>query len=173
MQIRVATAGDADAIAALHTENWRSTYRGLLSDDYLDRLIVEERRTLWRQRMASPPANQHVIVGTEEGKIIGFSSMLGNEDEQWGNMLDNLHVVAQRKGQGLGVQLMRETAKWFQQNFPDKSMYLWVLEKNDAARGFYERHGASNEEAQIWSSPDGGALPVLRYVWHDFSALFP
>jgi hypothetical protein len=33
--IRVATAADADAIAALHAESWRSAYRGLIPDDDL------------------------------------------------------------------------------------------------------------------------------------------
>jgi len=173
MQIRDATLSDTDVIAALHTQSWRNTYRGILNDNYLDHAIVDERHALWQQRMASPPANQRVMVAVQEEKIIGFSSMLGNEDEQWGNMLDNLHVIAEHKGQGLGVLLMRETAKWFQQHYPDKSMYLWVLEKNENARRFYERHGASNAESEIWAAPDGCALPVFRYVWQDFSVLLP
>jgi hypothetical protein len=34
--VREANAGDAAAIARLHVESWRATYRGILRDEYLD-----------------------------------------------------------------------------------------------------------------------------------------
>jgi len=41
--IRPATPEDARAIAEVHVASWRYAYRGLLPDDVLDRLSVEER----------------------------------------------------------------------------------------------------------------------------------
>ena len=35
MQIRLATLADAEAIAHVHAESWRTAYRGALSDAYL------------------------------------------------------------------------------------------------------------------------------------------
>ena len=37
--IRPVDSGDARTLAALHVESWRSAYRGLLRDDYLDGAI--------------------------------------------------------------------------------------------------------------------------------------
>ncbi|MGH9392119.1 MAG: ester cyclase, partial [Vicinamibacteria bacterium] len=38
-EIRRATPEDAVAVARLHTESWRSAYRGYLSDEYLDERV--------------------------------------------------------------------------------------------------------------------------------------
>ena len=46
----VRSEGDANAIAAVHAESWRTAYRGILSDAYLDGPIDAERRRLWRAR---------------------------------------------------------------------------------------------------------------------------
>ena len=40
MIVRPAVPSDCDAIAALHSLSWRSTYRDILSDDYLDREVL-------------------------------------------------------------------------------------------------------------------------------------
>src|SRR6185369_4532125 len=62
LRLRDATGDDAPAIAALHAESWRTTYRGALRDDYLDGHIVRERTTVWRGRLDQPAANQRVVV---------------------------------------------------------------------------------------------------------------
>jgi ribosomal protein S18 acetylase RimI-like enzyme len=171
MPIQDATPADADAIAAMHTENWRAGYRGHMRDTYLDGTIFEERRLAWRERLQAPPPTQHVILSIEAGELLGFSSMFGREDAQWGNMLDNLHVSGRHKGRGIGEQLLRATAGRLEQHYPGIGMYLWVLEANHGARRFYERLGGINAENDTWSAPDGSTLPCLRYVWHDLSSL--
>jgi hypothetical protein len=49
---RTATAEDSAAVAALHTASWRSAYRGMLPDRYLDVAIDDERAQLWQARLA-------------------------------------------------------------------------------------------------------------------------
>jgi ribosomal protein S18 acetylase RimI-like enzyme len=171
MQIRDANPADADSIAAMHTENWRAGYRGHMQDAYLDGAIFEERRQAWHARMQAPPPTQHVILAVDAGELVGFSSMLGRDDAQWGNMLDNLHVSGRHKGRGIGEQLLRATAARLEQHYPGIGMYLWVLEANHGARRFYERLGGANTESDAWSPPDGSTLPCLRYVWPDLAAL--
>ena len=41
---RPIVATDAATVADLHTTSWRSAYRGMLRDDYLDGDIATERR---------------------------------------------------------------------------------------------------------------------------------
>jgi hypothetical protein len=41
MQTREAIIADVAAIARVHVESWRTTYRGLLPDDYLGHLTYE------------------------------------------------------------------------------------------------------------------------------------
>ena len=48
LTVREASQGDAAAIAGVHVRAWRVAYRGLLPDDLLDRLSVEDREESWR-----------------------------------------------------------------------------------------------------------------------------
>jgi hypothetical protein len=49
MHIREATMADVAAIARVHVESWRATYKGLLPDGYLANLTYEQREPLWRE----------------------------------------------------------------------------------------------------------------------------
>jgi ribosomal protein S18 acetylase RimI-like enzyme len=59
--LRPAVAGDAPAVAAIHAQSWRATYRGTLRDAYLDGDLTAERLALWRARLAVPDGG---AVGT-------------------------------------------------------------------------------------------------------------
>ena len=165
LRLRDATGDDAPAIAALHAESWRTTYRGALRDDYLDGDIVRERTTVWRGRLDQPAANQRVVVAEGPGRLVGFACAYGNDDEHWGTQLDNLHVRRDAHGHGTGSRLVAEVAAWCRTAYPAGGLYLWVLEQNHPARRFYERLGATDQEGDVWLPPDGGTVKTRRYVW--------
>jgi hypothetical protein len=54
MSIRRAELSDAKGIAAVHVAAWRVAYRGLLPDDVLDRLSIEDSAKRWWERIAKP-----------------------------------------------------------------------------------------------------------------------
>ena len=165
MRCRFATLADADAIADLHAESWRTTYRGAMRDAYLDGDVVAERRALWRERLTTAAANQHVIVAEEGNAVVGFACAYGAADATWGTELDNLHVGRGAQSRGLGARLLAATARWTRAVHADRGLYLWVLDGNTGARRFYERHGARDAGGDHWQAPDGSALAVRRYVW--------
>ncbi len=165
MRYRDATADDARAIAALHAESWRATYRGALRDDYLDGAILEERLGTWTVRLDHPAVNQHVVVAEDGAAIVGFACAYGRDDPRWGTQLDNLHVRRDAHGRGTGTRLVAATVAWCRTAYPEAGLYLWVLEQNHPARRFYERLGATDEEGDVWAAPDGGAVETRRYVW--------
>lgn len=171
MPLRLATPADADAIAHVHAESWRTAYRGALSDAYLSGPIDEERRAVWRERFAHPPAGQYVAVFEADGETVGFVCAYGGHDTQWGTFIDNLHVLPHLKRSGIGRQMMRDAAAWSARTHPGDGMYLWVLESNAPARAFYERIGGEQAGRDTWTPPDGSALPKLRYAWRDVSVL--
>lgn len=163
--IRQATPADAEAIADLHAESWRTTYRGAMRDAYLDGDVAAERRTVWRERLGVPAANQHVIVADGGGCLVGFACAYGGADPRWGTELDNLHVRSGEQGRGLGTDLLAGTARWVRAMHPDGALYLWVLDGNAGARRFYARRRGRDAEGDHWHAPDGSALAVRRYVW--------
>jgi ribosomal protein S18 acetylase RimI-like enzyme len=171
MRIREANEADAESIGRLHAASWRSAYRGALSDTYLDGPIEAERIEVWRGRFDKPAKNQFVAVAESRQRLVGFVCAYGGHDKQWGTFLDNLHVVPQNKRQGIGAQLMGELAAWSIRAFPGQGIYLWVLASNAAAQRFYARMGGENAGSDVWTPPDGSALPKIRFAWRDTPAL--
>jgi GNAT superfamily N-acetyltransferase len=163
--LREAVPADAAAIAALHAESWRTTYRGALRDEYLDGDILAERTVVWRERLGSPARNQHVVIVEAQGRLIGFACAYGNDDERWGTQLDNIHVRRDAQGQGTGTRLVAAVAAWCRAAHSEAGLYLWVLERNHPARRFYEHLGATDCEGDVWLPPDGSEVKTRRYVW--------
>ena len=165
MRIRTAHARDAQSIAKLHATSWRTAYRGMLSDAYLDGDILADRQALWAERFAEPKANQHVVVAEARGELAGFACAFGEHDPQWGTLLENLHVAPTLKRTGIGSLLVQEVARWSLGYQPNSSMHLWVLQTNAIAQAFYTKKGAIAVERSTWLAPDGSNVPQLRYAW--------
>lgn len=75
---RLATPADAPRIAHLHTDSWRRSYRGILTDRYLDGGLIAERAARWQAWAARPAdapdtltvlaeARAHAGIGTGRG----------------------------------------------------------------------------------------------------------
>ena len=178
-----AAVADAPAIAALHTANWRSTYRGLLPDAYLDGPLAEEHRAAWSLRVAAPLPGQALYVlrpdpqrdgGAQAAaapRIAGFVCVLGGQDAEAGTLVENLHVARTHRGRGFGRRLLAAVAGWSAQHHPSDGVHLWALQGNAAARRFYEGCGARVTRQGVWDSPAGVAVAELRYAWDSPMAL--
>ncbi len=73
--VRLATVQDARAIAQVHVESSKSTYRGIVSENLLDRLSVEDRTRFWNETLTKPEAPLVTLVGLREIRSLGFASM--------------------------------------------------------------------------------------------------
>jgi ribosomal protein S18 acetylase RimI-like enzyme len=165
MHFREARPDDAVAIATVHAESWRATYRGAYRDEYLDGDVLQDRIAVWEKRLSAPPANQFVVVAEENDAIVGFACAYGRDDERWGSLLDNLHVRRDLHRRGTGTHLLAEVAKWCRTHYPEVGLYLWVLEQNERAQAFYERMGASDRGGGAFVPPGGGHIDSRRYAW--------
>lgn len=165
MIYRNANRNDAENIAHLHAESWRNTYRGMLSDAYLDSVVATERLSHWQKRFTEPDSHQHIILALEADELLGFTCIYGDDDPKWGTMIDNLHIRPDKKGQGLGKKLLEMALEWSKENHPNRPIHLWVFEQNFAARGFYERMGGTNVERVLHHNEDDTEGYALRYAW--------
>jgi GNAT superfamily N-acetyltransferase len=167
VSIRSARARDAVAVAELQTLSWRNTYRGMLSDDFLNDKLFANRSELWNGRLGRPADNQYTIVAQHDEDVVGFACAFGGENPKWGLLLDNLHVHPTQRGRGIGRTLMAVIANWWSLKYPKTGLYLLVFAQNAQARQFYERLGGKGLEEVIWIAPDGTAVNEIRYVWND------
>jgi steroid delta-isomerase-like uncharacterized protein len=167
-EIRRATTADVAAIAKLHAESWRSAYRGSLSDEYLDGKVFADRGSAWQEKLSSRDSDSILLlVAFHDGQPVGFVCAILDEDEEWGALLDNLHVLPAWKGKGLGRKLMAEAARWVARERPRSPLHLWVLSENEEARAFYQRLSGRPLDRKLWRAPDGSELYLVRYVWND------
>jgi ribosomal protein S18 acetylase RimI-like enzyme len=173
MELRPARAHDSTAIALLHADSWRRNYRGAYPDAFLDGDVEADRRSLWAERLTDPSADQHTIVAEIGDGVVGFVHLICDDDPEWGALIDNLHVIHERKGQGIGTVLMAAAAQALLDAHPQSpSIYLWVLEQNTAAQAFYEARGGKRVGRGTVNPPGGGPTSVkFRYAWTDAATL--
>ena len=170
--IRDAVASDVNAIAELHAKSWSSAYRGILSDDYLDNRVHQERLEIWRERFSAEHSkSMFVTVADSGGRLAGFACVFPNEDSIWGSFLDNLHVAPELIGQGIGRQLLSEAARRLLVHDSRAGLYFWVLEQNHRARRFYEKSGAVTVGSAQHLMPDGQRVLALRCRWADLAKI--
>ena len=172
--LREATKFDSAAIAHLHAESWRSAYRGMLSDDYLDHRAHSERAALWQRRFSEVASKPFFAILAEVGaQLTGFACVFPQEHPEFGSFLDNLHVTPQNTRQGIGRQLLSAVAHRLIADKVPGGLYLWVIEKNSRARQFYAKAGAVEVERVELPMPDGSRLAEMRCYWPDPARLLP
>jgi ribosomal protein S18 acetylase RimI-like enzyme len=169
--IRPIVAADAATVADLHTTSWRSAYRGMLRDAYLDGDIATERRQAWAARLETPVDANYGFIAESEAGPVGFVFMLGRDDATWGTLVDNLHVLPDLKGRGIGRRLLEAAAHETRRRYPGERVFLFVFEKNLPARRFYASIGGREVERGIVEPPGGGSQVHWRVAWDDADQL--
>ena len=160
--LRDAGPADAAAVAALHVASWRAAYRGILADAFLDGPVETERLSLWRDRLCDTRPDVATILCERHGVLFGFGCLMLDEHPHWGSFVNNLHAAPNARGLGVGRRLMRAIAA---RAAPERPLYLFCLEANGPARGFYDRMGGVVVERCLIDEPDGVVHPSLRYGW--------
>ncbi len=166
--IRDITPADAPVVAALHAASWRTAYRGILSDAYLNDALDADRLATWTTRLADRETSQFGVLALDGDVPVGFGFVFRDADPRWGHLLDNLHVTTARRSAGIGPRLMAAIAE----RLPRGSrLHLWVYDGNVRARAFYDRMGGRPVEQQTMEPPGGGQAVQWRYVWDDIDVL--
>jgi ribosomal protein S18 acetylase RimI-like enzyme len=169
--LRPALASDYPAIAALHAANWQQTYRGILSDRYLDEDVEADRLALWKQRLEVPAPNQRLTVATQDGAVVGFCCVFLDDDPTHGSLIDNLHVAPGHRQTGVARQLVRNAAHQVQTEARHPGLYLWVFELNQNAKTAYDHLGGTCVETVEKTNEDGTTARICRYAWPNAAAL--
>lgn len=105
LRFRAAGPDDAEKVALLHADSWRRHYRGAYADSFLDGDVAADRRSVWSARLAAP-ANSMTVVAQDDTGLVGFVHVVLDDDDQWGSLIDNLHVTHDRQRTGIGTSLL-------------------------------------------------------------------
>lgn len=171
MKIREGAVSDIDGIAYVHAESWKTTYRGLLSDEFLDQITVDGRRRLWIRNFTSPNQDEIMYVAEDEaGQIIGFANGgARKEPDGYGAELYALYLLKEHQGKGVGKRLIRSIAlNLLERNY--NSFMTWVVAGNPAIH-FYHKMGAqsvTSKEIRIGNE----LVEEIKIGWKDIRVIF-
>jgi len=161
--VRQAEIRDIGAIAAVHVASWRTTYRGLISDDFLAGLSEADYEGRWR-RIISDGASRTYVAEDDDG-VVGFASG-GREragEDGFAGELYSIYVLDSAQGHGHGRELVRALVGGLRE-MGLADMLVWVLGENARARRFYERLGGVYvREQQITIASK--TLQEVSYGW--------
>lgn len=167
--IREATLFDAAGIAKVHVDSWRTTYKNILPDDYLEKLSYEQRTELWIRNI-SKEGNYVFVAEDDGGQIIGFTDGGKGEENNIENSgdLTTIYILEEFQGMGIGKKLLQKIFETFEK-LQFNTIFVEVLEENKS-KYFYEALGAElfqTEKIRI----AGTNLNLLVYQWRDFSRI--
>ena len=169
MIVRPVTLSDVEAIAALHVQSWRASYRGILPDAFLDGPVEDERVSHWLELMDSAGCGRVILTAETDDGTAGFVSVAPSGEDGFDAYIEHIHVRPDLKGSGIGRRLLAEAV--------DKliamgcgSAYLLVFEGNRQAIRFYERLGGETIPFGI-EDMAGVSIARSRVAWRDLPAL--
>ena len=151
----------------LHIRAWQWAYKGLLPDDYLDRLPLTLDVRIERRRLELahlPPDNRWWVV-EQTGRIVGFA-LTGTSNDPDATpqtaLVFALYLDRQVVGTGIGHALFTHVVNDFRQRRYTQAT-LWVLENNLRARRFYEAAGWTPDGTRKSEELSGVLLHEVRY----------
>lgn len=140
--VRTALLEDSEGIGAVHTESWKTSYKGLVHQSFLDSLDLESRVAGAKRRFANAELINLVLVENETQRIAGFTTFGRCRDKNV-DADGELYAIYlfqgdQRRGGGrllFAATMDAARARGF------TKMMVSVFEANQSSRRFYERMG--------------------------------
>lgn len=152
---------DRFAVSRVYELSWKYVYDGIIPQSFLDSIPEGQWVTHLDDphRMTMLCLEDDIIVGTSS---FGKSRFKGLED--YGEII-SIYFLPEYMGKGYGRALLEAvTAELLKMGYKD--IFLWVLEENFRARGFYERQGFVLTDDCLVNSIGGTDLREIRYVYH-------
>ncbi|GKV54220.1 N-acetyltransferase [Sporosarcina sp. NCCP-2222] len=165
MRIRKAVISDVKGIAKVHVDSWKTTYKDIIPDDFLNKLSYEQRTKLWTQNVIRKD-NYITVAENADGEIVGFADCWKRETNSvpFSSDITSIYLLDHYQGKGIGKRLLKQLFIHFKQ-LGIKNAYVDVLEENNT-RYFYEHYGATlHRTKQI--KIGGVVLNELTYEWCD------
>lgn len=171
MELRRAERKDAAAISRVHAASWKSGYRGMIDQGYLDGLREDHWVLPMSQWLES--GSLEAVIAWEDGEAAGcvaygqFTPPTGASGESappqgYGYILSlYVHPRYFRRGYGRALLGAAEDALRAKGH---AGSFLYVLDTNAGARRFYERCGYVWDGSALDCGVGGQRLTDMRYL---------
>jgi len=137
IKVRMAGAGDIDRISFVLAASWKTAYRGIIADDYLDSLKNDRWVDFLTEKLRDNAVFSMILQDNEE--IIGASVLAESEKEGQVHLV-SIYLLPDKIGHGFGHVFYTGIENEMRKRGFAKCV-LDVLEQNKRAITFYETHG--------------------------------
>ena len=137
LNVRIARMNDIERISFVLASSWKTAYRGMIGDEYLDSLQDDH----WVNFLSSGLEGNYLVsmVLEDNGLVVGAA--IAGETKTDGEIhLLSFYLLPEKTGQGFGGLFYRGVEAEMMKRGYDKCI-LDVLEENAKAIRFYEAQG--------------------------------
>jgi GNAT superfamily N-acetyltransferase len=167
--VRRANGDDVPELARVNISAWRSAYRGIVPDEFLDGMDSARRELGWSRWVALPrPDAVFVATNGTADRIAAYANVCAVREPQDAHPslptgeLAAIYADPAARGRGAG-HAVHEAAIDSMASYGFRHAILWVFEDNTPARAFYERHGWSCDGVREAFEVGGQTPYEVRY----------
>ena len=171
--IREAKQEDVFDMAKVRVDTWKSAYKGIVPDAFLENLSYERTAERWQQVFWEDRNSEtaRFVAENLDDEVIGIAICgpeQGNDPVYQGEIYV-LYVLPENQHHGIGRALVAACVQHLIHRLRMHSMLVWVLAENPYRR-FYESLGgkAVREKTQ---EIGGKLLSEVGYGWEELNGL--
>lgn len=153
--MREAEARDAEPMADVRVEAWRTAYRDFIPSEYLESLEFElDTKRHLAENLTNTPPGVHLWVAESDREVVAYCVTGPSPDGPGDGAVYDLFVAPRIWRQGVGRQLLNHAVNHLrQEGFSEAT--LWVFEGNEQAAKFYGALGWVADETVRRGGPTG------------------
>jgi RimJ/RimL family protein N-acetyltransferase len=153
-------------IALTHLLTWQKAFKGILSENLLNRLDKNEFLYSWQQVIKNKERNNYVALSDEE-KAIGFISFgpYNNDKNNKCAEIYGIYVNPDYWRRGYAKSLMKKAISELEISKHFSGIFLWTMTKNVGARSFYEKVGFKSDGTSRVAERNGERFDECRYFY--------
>lgn len=166
-QVKIRRANEADITAISHVlvDTWRTNFRGLISDRFLDNMSYDQQSDRHLRYMLNQRVSYSVAECGQTGAVIGFVSggPIRDREFPYASELYAIYIRQEFQGRGIGRRLFCALVDQLSRSGLT-SMMVWAL---DPAHSFYERMGGRAITTRQIELDAVSVAEVVAFVWSD------
>ncbi|TCS84372.1 GNAT family N-acetyltransferase [Tepidibacillus fermentans] len=170
MLIREARIEDAFAIGKVNVDSWRTTYKGIVSDQFLADLSYEKAEKRFKEHLTIARNRCYFVAENEKKEIIGFIAGGYNrtENSDYEGEIYGIYLLKHSQRKGIGRQLVKALAQKLKE-LGITSVQVWALADNPY-RKFYKKLGGDYIDSKLIEI-GSQILKEESYGWKDIEVL--